>query len=332
MSRSALYVAKSNYDYFRIRPPLPREEESGAALNKTTFFKFALDNGYAVYQAKGLTEGAVLNQYSLDEFNGYFRAVMTVDTQGGESKNSLVIFDRAMRLSGSVGDLAPGERVYSARFMGDRAFMVTYRTVDPLFALDLSDPRAPKVLGELKIPGYSSYLHPYDENHLIGFGRDTEEYTTYDSKGSVVNTRAVNRGLKLALFDISDLSQPKELAVVSIGDENTHSALLNNPKALLFSKKKGFIAFPVQHYAYNKEDAELNGAHVYDISPAGIKQRGVIHWEGADKGGYDYKYYESNIQRILYIGNTFYSASDTGLQSNDMLSLKYIGSRKYEGK
>jgi uncharacterized secreted protein with C-terminal beta-propeller domain len=294
--------------------------------DRTTFFKFALDDGYAIYQGKGQADGSVLNQYSMDEYNGYFRAALTVSTLRGESKNALVIFDQVMQKTGSVDDLAPGERVYAARFMGERAFMVTYRTIDPLFALDLSDPRNPKALGELKIPGYSSYLHPYDENHLIGFGRDTEELTTIDSKGRVVETRAVNRGLKLALFDISDMTKPREVAAVSIGDETADSELLYNPKALLFSQEKGFIAFPVRQYYYGAKE-DVSGAHVYNISPSGIKLRGIISQQDM-KGAKD-RYFEAHIQRIIYIGDTFYSASDLGLQANDMNSLNYIGYVKY---
>jgi uncharacterized secreted protein with C-terminal beta-propeller domain len=328
MSRSALYIAKYNY-FYNIMP-------TGGAVqvdvsDKTTFFKFALDNGYAVYQSKGLADGSVLNQYSMDEFNGCFRAAMTVSHNWDESKNALVIFDQSMEPLGKIDNMAPGERIYSARFMGERAFMVTYRTVDPLFALDLSDPRNPKVLGELKIPGYSSYLHPYDENHLIGFGRDTEELTTIDSKGTVVNVRAVNRGLKLALFDVSDMTAPKELSVVTIGNEYTDSELLYNPKCLLFSKEKGFIAFPVRHYNYNENtDDAFNGAHVYDIGPSGIKLRGVINQAEMNKKNARFWQYDVYIQRILYIGETFYSASNLGLQSNDMKSLQYIGYIKYD--
>ena len=329
MSRSALYVAKYNYVYNIV----PLAGSVNVDINdQTTFFKFALDNGYAVYQAKGTADGNVLNQYSMDEFNGNFRAAMTVSLNWSESKNALVIFDQGLQLIGKVDDLAPGERIYSARFMGERAFMVTYRTVDPLFALDLSDPRNPQVLGELKIPGYSTYLHPYDENHLIGFGRDTEELTTIDSKGKVVDVRAVNRGLKLALFDISDMRNPKEKSVVSIGDEYTDSELLYNPKALLFSKEKGFIAFPVRHYNYgykNKANEDFSGAHVYDISTSGIKLRGVISQKELNKSNSRFNYYDDYIQRIIYIGDTFYSASGLGLQANDMGSLDYIGFLQY---
>lgn len=325
MSRSALYIAKYSYaPYLRI---MPTASESASisddiARDATTFFKFALDNGYAIYQGKGEADGAVLNQYSLDEYNGFFRAAMTVNTINGGNKNALNIFDAAMNLCGSVTDMAAGEQIYAARFMGPKAFMVTFRTIDPLFALDLSNPYDPKVLGEVKIPGFSSYLHPYDENHLIGFGRETEEYTTTDSKGNIVDVRAVNRGLKLALYDISDMTNPKELYAETIGGESTTSELQKDPKALLFSKEKGFIAFPVDFQGI---------VYVFDISPNGIKLRGQIvpqsshrslnagSWSSVD-----------SIRRILYIGETFYSFTEMGIHANDISNLRLIRFLKYE--
>ncbi|MCL1873811.1 MAG: beta-propeller domain-containing protein [Clostridiales bacterium] len=321
MSRSALYIAKHDY-----RGSFARG--GSVSTDATTFFKFVLDNGNAIYSTKGETDGYVLNQYSLDEYNDCLRVATTVNSAGG-SKNALTVFDESMQVIGKISDMAPGEQVYSARFMGEKAFMVTFRTVDPLFAIDLSDPRNPKVLGELKIPGYSTYLHPYDENHLIGFGRDTEELTTLDSKGNVVDVRAVNRGLKLALFDISDMTNPKEISVVSIGDESTHSDLLYNPKAMLFSREKGFIAFPVTQYSYSGKEEELfAGAHVYDISTSGIKLRGKISHGSGNNLDYD-KYYDNLIQRIIYIGDTFYSAANGGIQANEIKSLKYLDYLKY---
>jgi uncharacterized secreted protein with C-terminal beta-propeller domain len=244
-----------------------------------------------------------------------------------------------MKQVGKIDDMAPGERIYSARFMGERAFMVTFRTVDPLFAMDLSDPYDPKVLGELKIPGYSTYLHPYDENHLIGFGRDTEEMTTIDSKGNIVNQWAVNKGMKLSLFDVSDMTDPKEVSVVSIGNEHAHSELLYNPKAWLFSREKGFVAFPVTQYQYHfarpfneKTDDEedfppFNGVHVYDIDTTGISLRGTISLGSNNQN--DRFFYENTVQRILYIGETFYSASFRGMQSNEIKSLKTIQTLRY---
>ena len=329
MSRSALYIAKYNYGYSLARPLTNDSGAAESSADKTSFYKFSLNNGNAVYNSTGTTDGSVLNQYSMDEYNGYFRVATTI---GWSDKNALTVFNSSMNVTGKIGDMAPGEKIYSARFMGDRAFMVTFRTVDPLFAIDLSSPSNPKVLGELKIPGYSTYLHPYDENRLIGFGRDTEELITTDSRGNIVSTGTVNRGLKLALFDISNMSNPKELSVVTIGNKNANSELLHNPKALLFSKEKGFIAFPVTQYADTDYDGTeykaFTGAHVYNINPNGITLRGKISQASGNTNSAG-DMYNDYIQRIIYIGNTFYCASNNGIQSNNMDNLKYIGSVKY---
>jgi len=337
MSASSLYIAKYDYGYSMTMPVMPAVRGSGAAApdysDRTSFFKFALDNGDVIYTATGAADGNVLNQYSMDEYDGYFRVATTV---GGSAKNALTVFGPNMTVAGKIDDMAPGEKIYSARFMGGRAYMVTYRTVDPLFAIDLSRPSNPKVLGELKIPGYNSYLHPYDETRLIGFGRDTEEMKTVDSKGNVVNTFAVNKGLKLSLYDISDIMNPKEIDAVSIGDANAISDLLYNPKALLFSKEKGFLAFPVTQYPstgyYGGEAYEpFAGAYVYDVSPDGFKLRGrIVHESAADYfDNYDYANGDPIIQRIIYIGDMFYSATGTEMQSNRMDDLAKAGVVKY---
>jgi uncharacterized secreted protein with C-terminal beta-propeller domain len=115
--------------------------------------------------------------------------------------------------------------------------MVTYKQVDPLFVIDLKDAENPKVLGQLKIPGFSEYLHPYDENHIIGFGKDTVE----DDYGN-----ALMQGMKVAIFDVSDVTKPVQKFVEIIGDRGTYSELLNNHKALLFDKEKELLAFPIE--------------------------------------------------------------------------------------
>jgi uncharacterized secreted protein with C-terminal beta-propeller domain len=158
------------------------------------------------YDASGRVSGSVLNRYSMDEYEGYFR-IATTTGWGTSSLNRVYVLDGTLSVAGALENLAQGERIYSARFMGNRCYLVTFRQVDPFFVIDLSDPSQPKLLGELKITGYSDYLHPYDENHIIGIGKETDA--------------GLYQGLKISLFDVSDVSNPKEIAKYEIGEERT---------------------------------------------------------------------------------------------------------------
>jgi uncharacterized secreted protein with C-terminal beta-propeller domain len=294
MSREALYVTHYDYGYtvFSTIDAL-----IGGRDTYTSIFKFGV-NGGLKYLDRGVADGRVLNQYSMDEYDGFFR-IATTGNKDGESVNSLTIFDADMKQTGKIDDMAPGEQIYSARFMGAKAFMVTYRTVDPLFAMDLSDPYNPKVLGELKIPGYSSYLHPYDDNHLIGFGRDTEEMRTINSKNEVVNTWAENRGLKLSMFDVTDMTKPVESDVESIGDQSTNSELMYNPKVFLFDKGRGIALIPVYHYGGDidtHKSEELNGIMVFSINADKIDYVGTINSPEANS-------YYNRLERVVFIGD-----------------------------
>ncbi|MCL2159965.1 MAG: beta-propeller domain-containing protein [Oscillospiraceae bacterium] len=305
MSGSALYIAAS--DHFK---------------KETQVRKFAASGGSLVYVNSGTVPGSILNQFSMDEYNNYFRLVTTYYDQNiRKEKNGLYILDDAMEIVGKIEDIAPGERIYSARFMGERAFMVTFRTVDPLFAIELSDPYNPKLLGALKIPGYSNYLHPYDENHLIGFGKDT----VVNSYGNAYYT-----GMKISLFDITDMTNPIEMFVESIGDRGTNSELLNNHKALLFSKEKNLLAFPVSVYESKQKATDgqmpeygsfkFAGAYVYDISlESGFSLRGQL----------THMNYKSYIKRLLTIGDRLYAASDGMLTSHDLSTLELVGELEF---
>ena len=175
--------------------------------------------------------------------------------------------------------------------MGEKGYMVTFRMVDPLFAVDLSDPANPKILGELKIPGFSDYLHPYDENHIIGFGRDA------DMDG-------FETGMKMALFDVTDPTNPKELYATKIGDRGTFSEILHNHRALLFSKEKDIIAFPVA----------FQGAIIYGLDlERGFSLKGKIT-------------HIDEVDRIIYIGDVLYTTSKGMIKASDMNSLREIKS------
>ncbi len=338
-STGKLYATMTDYNYPAV---LPDNKVPENVVN-TKIFRFALKNGKVTYEATGQVPGTILNQFSMDEYRGNFRIATTTgnmwESGEGTSKNNLYILDDKLLVKGSVTGMAPGERIYSVRFMGERAYVVTFKDVDPLFVLDLKNPSQPKILGALKIPGYSDYLHPYDATHLIGFGKDTISKAVKDSQGRVVDTRAYYAGMKMALFDVTDPTNPKEVAVVKIGDRGTDSELLHNHKALLFSREKGLIAFPVtvatvKDSSYSSDFPEygeftFQGAYVYNIDlNKGFTMQGKIsHLAPEDylKSGYYWYDSDKNIQRILFIGSNLYTLSNTKVQANAMGSLGKVG-------
>ena len=313
----------------------------------STIYKFNFkDDGTVEYQTKNTVKGRTIDQFSLDEQDGNLRIALY--TSDG---SRIVVLDNNLKQIGETMNLAEGEKMYSARFMGDRAYLVTYKTVDPLFSIDLSDPTNPKVLGELKIPGYSTYLQPYDENHIIGFGFQTEEIVRRNSQGRVISTSTTITGMKMALFDVSDISNPKVLSEQIIGDSKTNSTILKNHKALLFDKKKKLLAIPVRNYT---EDLSMNsdddistvtrsytsnlsnrsynkiGYAVYNIDLTnGFNFKGLIthdvNEENENKNSYS-NYNEQYISDIrgVYIDNTLYTISEVEIKSNDLETLEEI--------
>ncbi|MCX7708743.1 MAG: beta-propeller domain-containing protein, partial [Clostridia bacterium] len=203
-SRQSLYVAVPQYGYQRMykeRKVLPQ----GNSEATTLVYKFSLTTDTVTYLCKGEVPGTILNQFSMDENGRYFRIATTRSAPWRSNmvglENNVYVLNDMLSITGKLENLAPGEKIYSVRFMGDRGYVVTFKTVDPLFVIDLKDAANPKVLGALKIPGYSDYLHPYDENHIIGFGKDTVE----------VKGNAFYLGMKMAVFNVSDVTNPKEL-------------------------------------------------------------------------------------------------------------------------
>lgn len=221
---------------------------SGSTFQPSTrLVRIALGDGRPDTAATTAVTGTLLNQFSLDEYGGFLRVAITerkdaadVPGSGGETSsaptltvttNSLLVLDDSLEVVGSIEDLAPGERIYSARFSGEVGYMVTFRQVDPLFSLDLSDPQSPKVMDALKIPGFSRYLHPYADGLLLGLGENSS------SSGTLTDQ------LKLSMFDVSDPFDISEGAKLLI--DATYTDALYNHKAVLIDESKNIIGFSV---------------------------------------------------------------------------------------
>lgn len=308
-SKENLYVTKTKYDYVK----------NNKTSITTEIYKFNLNNANCTFAKAGDVPGSVLNQFSMDECNGYFRIATTDSTSWNSESNTnnLYVLNENLETIGKIEGLAKGERIYSVRFMGNRAYMVTFVETDPLFVIDLSNPTTPTVLGELKIPGYSKYLHPYDETHLIGIGEDTE----------VVNygygDRVVTNGMKMAMFDVTDPNNPQELYNVKIGEKGTYSELLYNHKALLFSKEKNIIAFPV---SITEDDYKVTfqGAIVYGVSlEKGFELKTKISNSATD---YDRYYSRNRVERIIYIKDTLFTLSNVLIKAVDLNTFETKGS------
>ena len=293
--------------------------------------KIGIGDGGITFRANGTVPGYVLNQFSMDEHDGYFRIATTSNgwRRGGVG-NNVYVLDPALNTVGTLEGLAPGEEIYSARFMGDRCYLVTFKKVDPLFAIDLSDPENPAVLGKLKIPGFSNYLHPYDEDTLIGVGKETEEAKEGDF--------AWHQGIKISLFDISDVENPRELAKIEIGDRGSDSPALYNHHAFLFSRARNLLVIPILEAQIDEDDFAgevppnfygdfvYQGAYVFDISRDGIELRGQVTHIDDDsllRSGY---WFESEyaVERSLYIEDNLYTISQGRMKINDLGTLEEV--------
>ena len=303
-------------------------------LEKTVIHKVEIDKNKLTYKATGEVTGDVLNQFSMDENkDGYFRVATTknrtwsrFEDTSNKSYNNLYILDKELKITGKIEDLAKDERIYSVRFMQDRAYMVTFKQVDPLFVIDVKDPKAPKVLGKLKIPGFSDYLHPYDDTTLIGVGKDTK-ITDQD--------RVITTGVKLSLFDVSVVAKPKEISNYTMGGRGSSSLASTDHKAFLFEKKKNLLVLPVyltQDKGEGYSSFEFGGAYVFNVDKKdGFKLKGKVdHGESklvAEKEIWSgHNSYDRNVKRSFYINDILFTFSDQYLKANKISDLSEVKS------
>jgi inhibitor of cysteine peptidase len=303
----------------------------------TVIHKIGINNGAITYLAKGEVPGYLKNQFAMDEYNGNLRVATTSDvwtTRGQYEYNNVFVLDSAMKTIGSLTHIAEQEKIYSTRFIGDRLYMVTFKRIDPFFVIDLSIPASPKILGKLKIPGYSDYLHPYDKNLIIGIGKETG---TNDWGG--VSTQ----GLKLALFDVSDVEHPRQVGKVEIGDAGSDSAALSDHKAFLFDKAKNLLVIPARVVKQNTgldtriagdQSQVWYGAYVFGINPdTGFVLRGTVEHGTGGSGYYWYGSSANEVKRSLYIGDTLYTLSSAKILANSLNQINTtIATIKLDGK
>jgi len=298
VSLENMYLVVPNTNVWILR------ENGGEPREETLIYRVRLDGERIVAEAEGAVSGYVLNQFSMDEYNGFFRVATTEWTSEG-SKNNLFILNMSLSIIGKLENLAPEERIYSARFMGDRCYLVTFRQIDPFFVIDVSNSTKPKILGYLKIPGFSGYLHPYDDDHIIGIGKQ-------------------DNNVKLSLFDVTNVTAPTEKAKYLVKADWSDSAVLWDHKAFLFDKPKQLLALPVSINSFVIRDEYYTkgfwqGAYIFDISLArGFTLEGnVTHQNLADQ-------FESGLEvkRILYIDDVLYTISEKKAKINDLESLE----------
>ncbi|MCE5295915.1 MAG: beta-propeller domain-containing protein, partial [Euryarchaeota archaeon] len=261
----------------------------------TKIFRLSMDGDGVAPNGMGEVIGYPLNQFSLDEKDGQLRIATC---SGWSDRESMVfVLDPGMRTIGSLGGIAPDETIEAARFAGDTLYLVTFLQTDPLFVIDLSDPTEPSVLGELVVPGFSSYLHPMDDGHLIGIGME-------------------NGTLKVSLYDVSDPEYPTEVATVT-ADTWAWSSAQWDHKAVLFDQRSGLLAIPV--YTYDGTTMRYaEEMFVYSVTAGGIhlEERLINGGPGSSPHG-------------VIIENVLYTITTTSVVAWDMYDLEEIGSLTY---
>jgi hypothetical protein len=318
-SQANLYVATSPWRALRV--PLSEDDIDKNETFLTQIHVFdTTDRDATTYVASGEVEGTLLSQWSMDEYEGTLRVVVTDENPWWGSADvpdtAVVTMERRgdeLVAVGSVDGLGKNERVYAVRFIEDKGYVVTFREVDPLYVVDLSDPTKPEVTGELKINGYSAYLHPIGDDLLLGVGQDaTDEGRTL--------------GTQISVFDVSDPTDPRRLSRMIF--EEAYSDAEWDHHAFLWWAPEEISVLPLQRWSWDQQKGTedyFSGAAVLKISPQRVKQVGEIRHPGyTEDECEDCGEWSAPITRSLVIGDTLFTFSETGALASDLGSLEDV--------
>lgn len=272
----------------------------------TKVLSFSIEGGNLTAKSAGTVPGTVLNQYSIDEYEGYLRVATTSMDENWETSNNIYVLDESLDVYSYIANLAPGESIYSVRFNGDRIYLVTFVQVDPLFVIDASNPMALEVLGELKIPGYSNYLHMIGEDMVLGIGNATktgEDFVT-------------TAGLKISLFDVEDPENPTEKSSLVYGVSYGYSEVQYNPKALLVNAAEGIYGMPVN---FDKAAGDYGTDYVSGYLLVKIDSSGNLRHEYLFENISDY-----GSCRGAFVGDTLFLVSESSIYSFDLNSFNQL--------
>ncbi len=312
-SDRSLYVASQRYV-----PGLDTVADVPAQMT-TEIHRFDTSGpGRTTYASSGSVSGFVLGQYALSEFGGALRVASTQDPlwfNGAQTQQSqsavTVLREQGGRLAqvGRVGGLGTGERIYAVRFIGPEGYLVTFRQIDPLYTLDLSDPANPKVAGRLDLTGYSAYLHPVGDGLLLGVGQDA-------------TAEGRPQGAQVSLFDVSDPAHPARIAHRALGASGSSTSAEFDPHAFLWWAPSGTAVLPLQDYS--DPNAPFIGAVGLHVDRAkGIDEVGrVTHGTGP---------YNPSIERSVVVGDRLYTLSDLGVAASRLSTLAPLGFLTFPG-
>jgi inhibitor of cysteine peptidase len=302
---------------------------NGTWVDATAIHRLFVWNGAVACAVTGTVLGHILNSYAMDEFNGDLRVATTQwAADGRQTANHLFVLDRSLKLVGQLDDLAPGETIQSVRFISERGYVVTFRQIDPFFVIDLANRAAPRVLGELKATGFSRFLLPVGENLIVGIGPETS--------APDASNRTQTIGLKLSLYDVSDVSSPRVLSTYVITGSYVYSSGEWDPHAILWTPSRNLLALPIEIYNYDAgrgwdTSTYWTGVYVFNVTAqGGVALQGKITLAASVSSTTPSPYYYgSSLRRTLQVGDYLYSLSDTTVQVNDIATLDLVAHATY---